>query len=191
MSKTSYFLLGVIAIALMYMGAVRLQEWYTQHKEAQEIAAQNDGELFRFQQIPVSLAAPEVELMQNPVKYQRAHTEIYLEDTPLTQEQQVKQAQDTIESIVRDFEQEPALAEFNQDLQTASQGTVQNLTDLSTQNLQQILQQTPEINGVVQKYAKNPDFAKIMEEIFSNPQFQQSVIKLQGEPGTAQKPAAQ
>ena len=52
MSKKSYFLLGIIAIALMYMGAVRLQEWYTQHKEAQEMAAQNDGELFRFQQIP-------------------------------------------------------------------------------------------------------------------------------------------
>ena len=97
-------MLGVIATALMYMGAVRLHEWYTQYKEAQEIAAQNDGELFRFQQIPVSLAAPEVELMQNPVKYQRTHTEIYLEDTPLTQEQQVKQAQDTIVSIVQDFE---------------------------------------------------------------------------------------
>jgi hypothetical protein len=191
MSKISYCLLGIIGAALIYMGAVRLQEWYAQRQAEQEIAAQNDGEPFTFQQVPISLAAPEVELMQSPIKYQRPYPEIYLEDIPLTQEQQIQQAQDTIESIVQDFKDEPALKEFNQELQQVSKGEVQGLADLSTQNLQQILQKNPEISHVVEKHAKEVDFAAVLDEIFSNPQFQQSVEQLQGKGRTPQKQAAQ
>jgi len=191
MSKTSYFLLALMAIALIYMGAVRLQEWRTAKQEMQEIADRNDGNPFTFQQVPVSLAAPEVELMQNPVKYQRPFPEVYLEDAPLTAQQQVEQAQETIVSIVEDFKDEPAIIEFNQDLQEASQGEVKDLADLSTQNLQQILQKNPEINRVVEKHMKDVDFAKILGEIFENPQFQQSVKELQGESASTQKQSAQ
>lgn len=191
LSKKSYCLLVLIAAALVYMGAVRLHEWRVQKKEAQEIAAQNDGEPFTFQQIPVSLAAPEPELMQNPVKYRRPYPEIYIEDAPLTSEQQIQQAQETIASIVEDFKNNPSVIRFNQDLQAASDGEVQDLVDLSTQNLQQIVQRNPEVSKVVEKYVKNEDFMKILQEIFNNPQFKQSVEELQGESATQQKQPAQ
>jgi hypothetical protein len=191
MSKTSYFLMGVIVTALVYMGAVRLHQWHSQRMEEQEIAAQNDGEPFTFQQVPVSMAAPEAELMQNPVKYRRPYPEIYLEDTPLTPEQQTKQAQDTIVSIVQDFQNEPALAKFNDDLQEASNGEVKDLVDLSTKNLEQILQRNPEIQRVVEDHSKDVNFAEVLNEIFQNPQFQQSVHQLQGGKNASKKPTAQ
>lgn len=180
-----------MAAALLYMGAARLHEWYAQHQQEKQIAAQNDGEPFSFQKVPLSLAPAEVEPMQNPVKYQRPFPEIYLEDTPLAPAEQVQQAQETIKSIVQDFADEKSLQQFNQELQAASQGAVQDLVDLSTQNLQQLLQQNPEIDRVVQKHVKKPDFSKILKEIFENPQFQQSVQELQGPGTTAQKQPAQ
>lgn len=191
MSKTSYFLIALIVAALIYMGAVRLQEWHAAKKEMQEIAAQNDGTPFTFQQVPISLAAPEAEPMKTPVKYHRSYPEIYLEDAPLTEQQQAEQAQQTIVSIVADFKYNPAIAKFNQELQEASGGQVKDLADLSIQNLQQILQQNPEIGHVVERHSKNVDFAKVLKEIFENPQFQQSVKELQGEGAASQKQAAQ
>lgn len=187
MSKISYGLIGLMLAALVYMGAVRFYEWYSARQEEQEIAAQNDGEPFSFQQVPLSLAAPEVEVMESPVKYRPKYPEIYLEDTPLTDEEQTQQAQETIVSIVQDFDQEAALAQFNQAVQDVSEGKVQGLVDLSTQNVQQILQQNPEIAHVVAKHAKNPDFNKVLQEIFANPQFQQSVRQLQGNNAVLQK----
>ena len=187
MSKTSYALIGIMLAALTCMGAARLYEWYAAWHEAQEIAAQNDGEPFSFQQMPVALSAPEAEPMQSPVKYRPHYPEVYLEDTPLSASAQAQQAQQTIVSIVQDFNQEEALSKFNQELQAASQGHVQGLADLSTQNLQQLLQQNPEIAHVVAKHAKNPDFNKVLKEIFANPQFQQSVQQLQGPGAVLQK----
>ena len=188
-----------MAAALLYMGAARLHEWYAQHQQEKQIAAQNDGEPFSFQKVPLSLAPAEVEPMQNPVKYQRPFPEIYREDAlkaliapePVAPAEQVQQAQETIKSIVQDFADEKSLQQFNQELQAASQGAVQDLVDLSTQNLQQLLQQNPEIDRVVQKHVKKPDFSKILKEIFENPQFQQSVQELQGPGTTAQKQPAQ
>lgn len=191
MSKTSYFLLTLIAAALIYMGVVRLQEWRAERQEIQEIADKNDGNPFTFQKVPVSLAAPEVELMPKPVKYRRPLPEIYIEDAPLTEQQQIEQAQETISSIVEDFKDDPAVVQFNQDLQEASSGEVKDLADLSTQNLEQILQKNPEIAQVVAKHTQNVDFAKVLQEIFENPQFQQSVKELQGESAAMQKQSAQ
>lgn len=182
MSKTSYALIGIMVAALLYMGAARLYEKWEQHVETQNAAALVDGEPFSFQHIPVSMAAPQAEVMQAPVKYQRAVAEIYLEDTPLSQEQKDQQAQDTLASIVEDFKTDPAIAQFNKDLQTATQGNMQNLADLSSQNLAQFVQQNPQIMQVVQKHMNNKDFAAKINEIFSNPQFQQSVRQLQGNP---------
>lgn len=187
MSKTSYALIGLMVAALLYMGAARLYEKWEQHIEAQNAAALADGEPFSFQQVPLSLAAPQAQPMQAPVQYQRALPEIYLEDTPLSQEQKDQQAQDTLVSIVDDFKADPAVAQFNQDLQTATQGTMQNLADLSSQNLAQFVQQNPQVMQVVQKHLNNKDFAAKINEIFSNPQFQQSVRQLQGNPQQIQQ----
>ncbi len=187
MSKTSYALIGVMVAALLYMGAARLYEKWEQQVEAQNAAALADGEPFTFQHVPVSLAAPQMEPMQNPVKYQRAVSEIYLEDTPLTEDQKDKQAHDTLNSIVSDFKADPAVAQFNEDLKSATQGNMQNLADLSSQNLAQFVQQNPQIMQVVQKHLNNKEFAAKINEIFSNPQFQQSVRQLQGNPQQMQR----
>jgi hypothetical protein len=180
MSKTSYALIGVIVAALIFMGAVRWHERRQLLQEQTQQAAMHDGEPFSFQHIPVDLAAPQPELMQDPIPYKRPLPEIYVEDTPLPPAQQIQQAQDTVHSIIDDFNNEPALAKFNQELQAASHGQINSLEDLSTQNLEQILQQNPEVNQIVQKHLKQPDFQQIITQIFQNPQFQQSVQTLQG-----------
>ena len=179
MSKTSYVLIAIMATALLFMGAVRLREVHVRNRQAAEDASQHDGEPFSFQHIPVSLAAPEAEMPMAPVEYHPQGQVIYLEDTPLTPLQKRKQARDTISSILADFQRNATLAGFNQEIQQASNGEVRGLEDLSTQNLEQIVQKNPQIKGVVEKHLKNPDFAKMIDEIFQNPQFQQSVQTLQ------------
>lgn len=188
MSKTSYALIGLMVAALLCMGAVRLYEKWEQYVEAQKAAALAEVDPFSFQHVPVSLAAPQIEPMQTPVKYQRTLPEIYLEDTPMTKEQKDEQAQDTLVSIVEDFQTDPAIAQFNQDLQIATQGNMQDLADLSSQNLAQFIEQNPQVKQIIQKHLNNKDFAEKINEIFSNPQFQQSVRQLQGSP---QPPAQQ
>ncbi len=179
MSKTSWFFILVIVAALGYMGAVRWQEWRMALQEAQETAARQDGEPFSFQQVPVSLAAPQAEPLQDPVLYRAPYPEVYLEDTPLTPAQQQAQAQDTITSILADYKNDPALVQFTAEMQAATHGQVQGLADLSTQNLAQVIDQNPQIAGIVQKHLKNKDFSKLIDEVFQNPQFQQSVKALQ------------
>ena len=191
MSKTSYALIGLMVAALLYMGAARLYQAWQRYAQAQEAAALNDGEPFSFQHVPVSLAAPQAEPMQAPVPYQPYQSSIYLEDTPLQPAARQVQAQQTLHSIVEDFTKEPSFAQFNQDLQATTQGSVQNLADLSSQNLAQLIQKNPEIVRVVQQHLSNPDFASKINEIFSNPQFQQSVQQLQGQaPAPAATPSA-
>ena len=182
MSKTSYALIGLMVAALLYMGAACLYEKWEQYTQAQQAAELTDAEPFSFQHVPLSMAAPQAEPVQTPVKYQRILPEIYLEDTPLSPEQKDQQAQDTLVSIVEDFKADPSIIEFNRDLQTATQGNMQNLADLSSKNLAQFTQQNPQIVQVVQKHMKNKDFAAKINEIFSNPQFQQSMRQLQGDP---------
>ena len=179
MSKISYALIVCMTAALIYMGAVRWQESRTRNRQAQEEASRQDGEPFSFQHIPLSLAAPEAPYSPAPVEYRPQGREIFLEDTPLTPLQQQKQARDTIASILADFKKYTTLAGFDEEIRQASDGQVQGLEDLSTQNLAQIVQQHPQISHVVSKHLQNPDFSKVIDEIFQNPQFQQSVQKLQ------------
>ncbi len=188
MSKTSYALLTVIITALLYMGAVRLREWQSARQAAREAQLASEATPFSFQQLPISLAAPQARPLESPVRYMPAMPEIYLEDAPLAPQLQDQQAQETISSILDDFNQIQAMADFNQELQQVSNGQVQGLEDLSTQNLAQIVQQNPEISHVVEKHLKNQDFAKAVEEIFANPQFQQSVRQLQGQSPAVQTP---
>ena len=182
MSKTSIFLIIVMAAALVYMGAVRGYEFY-QQKVAQweeERAEQIDS--FSFQNVPISLAAPQAEPMARPVIFNpklAQEQEVFYEDVPLNPQEQTKQAQDTILSIVQDFNSEPEVQAFNKDLIQATQGAAVDLSALSGGDVAQVLKQNPEIAQIITKHMQNPEFAQTVQQIFSNPQFVESVRQLQ------------
>ena len=185
MSKTSYFLLTVIVAALLYMGAVRGYQFYEQKAAQWQDERAAEGGVFSFQQVPVSLAAPQAEPTAAPVEFlpQRSAA-VFLEDAPLAQQEQTQQAHDTIRSILRDYKNDPALQSFNSDLKKATQGQAADLGALSGENLAQVLKENPQISEVVSKHMKDPDFAQVVQQIFSNPQFVESVRHLQ-QPGAA------
>ena len=182
MSKTSILLILIMAAALVYMGAVRGYELY-QKKVAQweeERAEQIDS--FSFQNVPVSLAAPQAEPMARPVLFNpntAQEQEVFYEDAPLAPAEQTKQAQDTILSIVQDFNNQPEMQAFNKDLKQATQGSAPDLSALSGGDFAQVLKQNPEIAQVITKHMQNPEFAQTVQQIFSNPQFVESVRQLQ------------
>lgn len=182
MSKTSIFLIVIMAAALVYMGAVRGYELY-QKKVAQweeERAEQIDP--FSFQNVPVSLATPQAEPMARPVLFDPKavqEQEVFYEDAPLDPQAQTKQAQETILSIVQDFNNEPEVQAFNKDLLEATQGSAPDLSALSGGDVAQVIKQNPEIMQVIGKHMQNPDFAQTVQQIFSNPQFVESVRQLQ------------
>jgi len=181
MSKKSWFMVYVMLTALLFMGAVRIYQFgerkYNEYMEKQL----NDGDQFTFQKIPVALPSRRPEKVSLPVDYVPPAQDVFIEEKPLDQAAQIKQAQDTITSIIDDFRNEEALRSFNAQLQEVSNGQMQSLDDLTTQDLRQFIQANPEIEAVVSRHMQQPDFAKLINEIFSNPQFQQSVRELQGE----------
>ena len=193
MSKLSYTLIAIMAAALIFMGAVRGYQLY-QRKTAQweeERALAQDA--FSFQNVPVSLAAPQAEVMPFPVRFDASsHQDVFLEDAPLAPEQEVRQAQDTIASILEDYKDDENLRSFNRELAAASSGRAVDLSALSGGDLHQLLQANPEISSVVSKHMQNPDFAKTVQQILTNPQFIKSVQDLQragAEASSAQKKA--
>lgn len=177
MSKTSYALIAIMAAALLYMGAARVYQVYERKVAEREAAAVSS---FSFQNVPVSLAAPQAEPVSYPVAFEPAPEDVYLEDVPLTAEQKIQQAQDTIVSILDDYKDDPNLQQFNRALSQATQGKVDNLGVLSGDGLAQILQENPQVGQVVAESMKNPEFAKTVQQIFTNPQFIESVKQLQG-----------
>ncbi|MBR4355311.1 MAG: hypothetical protein IKP96_01885 [Elusimicrobiaceae bacterium] len=180
MSKKSYFFIAVMLTALLFMGAVRGYQFYA-HKAAEwEEKRIEQTAAFSFQQVPLSLAAPKAEPVSAPQPFVESQlAPVFLGDVPLSEEQTVRQAQDTLRSIVQDFQQEPEIQSFNRDLAQATKGQAIDLSSLSGGNLAQILQDNPRIKEVVSKHMQNPDFAQKVQEIFSNPQFVQSVRQLQ------------
>lgn len=180
MSKLSYTLIAIMAAALIFMGAVRGYQLY-QRKAAQwEEERSHAQSAFSFQNVPVSLAAPQAEMMAFPVRFEAASQEdIFLEDVPLSQEQEVRQAQDTIASILEDYKDDAQLRAFNRDLAAASSGHAVDLSALSGGDLKQVLKANPKIGAVVSKHMQNPEFAKTVRQILSNPQFVKSVKDLQ------------
>lgn len=188
MSKLSRVLIMIMAAALMYMGAVRGYQLY-QRKTAQweEERIREQG-AFSFQNVPVSLAAPQAEPMSRPVLFEPSrHKDVFLEDAPLAPEQEVRQAQDTIASILEDYKDDGSLQSFNRDLAAATQGQALDLSALSGGDLGKVLQDNPEVGKVVGKYMQNPDFAQTVQQILTNPQFVKSVQDLQrrGAPAAA------
>lgn len=179
MSKVSYFLIALIITALLFMGAVRGYQFY--EKKAAQLEAERaaNQQTFSFQNVPLQLAPEGPEPVSRPVLFSERKQDIFLEEAPLNNQQEVQQAQDTIESILADFREDPNLQAFNKDLKDATDGNAVDLRGLSHGNLSEILQQNPEISAVVTKHMQNPDFAKTIEQIFSNPQFVESIQALQ------------
>lgn len=188
MSKLSYSLIAIMAAALIFMGAVRGYQLY-QRKTAQwEEERAHAQSAFSFQNVPVSLAAPRPEIMSLPVRFDASsHQDVFLEDAPLAPEQEVRQAQETIASILEDYKEDEQLRAFNQDLAAASSGRAVDLSALSGGNLKQVLQANPEIAAVVSKHMQNPDFAQTVQQILTNPQFVKSVQDLQRAGAAASK----
>ena len=186
MSKTSYVLIAVMAAALLFMGAVRGRQWYEERQDrAEQERLEREG-AFSFQHVPISLA-PKVAPQSYGFKEYKMPSDILI-GKPLSSQAQVRQAQDTIVSIVEDYQQEPSVQSFNRDLSQASGEKAADLTALSSGDLTELIQTNPQIRSVVDKHMRNPDFAKIIEQIFSNPQYQRSVRILERQ--TKSAPAA-
>lgn len=212
MSKASRLLIAIMLTALLFMGAVRGYQFY-QSKVAQwEEERQNQAAAaFTFQDVPVSLAAPQADIVPMPVvlpadvtsmnilpengavpeqkpKAKSVPTqEVFLEDTPLSAEDETRQAKDTLRSIVQDYKNEPEIKSFNQELAQVTNGQAVDLSSLSTGDLRQVLKDNPQIQAVVSKHMQDPDFAKKVQQILSNPQFVRSVQQLQRNAAVPQK----
>lgn len=172
MSKTSYALICIMAAALCYMGAVRAYQFYQEKVETQQQTRDAQSLLSHV------VEADDTESV--PALWHAPAEDIFLEEKPLSQIQKEQQAKETIESIVNDYRMLPALRQFHADLEAVTKGEVKQLDDLSKSNLAQVLAENPEIKSVVSKHMQSEDFAAVLQQIFSNPQFQQSVQDLQG-----------
>lgn len=172
MSKKSYALLFIMLTALALMGAVRGYEWYKHRVE-----------LYNQQHPAPPLFAAEPETLPPPAaleRWQPSKEDIFLEETPLSDILQEQQAKETIESILSDYRMNPAFRRFNEELERVTKGKVKDFGDLSTQSLVQILGENPQIMEIVSKNETKEDFMGVLQEIFSNPQYQKSVQQLQG-----------
>lgn len=174
MSKKSWILLFIMCSALIYMGALRMYQWvqhrveiYNEKHPAPVRLVQTEEEPLLDENTPLERWAP-------------AREDIFLEQQPLPEVLQEQQARETIASILRDFQLDPALIKFNRELEQATRGDVRSLEELSNRGLELLLEQHPEIQEVVNNNSANEDFAAVLKQIFSNPQYQQSVQKLQG-----------
>ena len=190
MSKTSYTLLGIMLVALAYMGGLRAYQWYERKAAAWEEERVSQQGVFSFQQVPLSLAAPQAEPIAQPVVFKEdAFKDVFLEDQPLPADLQTRQAQETIVSIVKDFQNEPEIQSFNRDLAAATQGQAADLSALSGGDLAQVMKDNPQIGQVVAKHMQDPEFEKKLRQIFSNPQFVESVRRLQQAGAPISQPA--
>jgi hypothetical protein len=171
MSKTSYALICIMMAALCYMGAVRAYQFYQSKVEAQQEMYGNTS---------LSRLAEADNTESVPTLWQAPAEDIFLEEKPLSQVKKEQQAKETIQSILNDYRMNPALRKFHADLEEATHGQVKRLDDLSGSNLANIMAEHPEIRSVVSKHMQSADFAAALQQIFSNPQFQQSVQDLQG-----------
>ena len=175
MSKLSRFLIGVIIAGLAFITSINLYRAYEKHvqeTESDSFATQT------FHQVPVSYAPVEPDIPVYKKYEEPGQKEIYLEDPTLDPEQAQQQARETVKSILEDYRQDPSLQAFYQDLQESTGKNI-NLEDLSGENLGAILQQYPQVQEVIRQHSQDPQFAKTLQEIFTNPQFVQSVAVLQ------------
>lgn len=193
MSKTSYFLIAVMTVGLLFIMAMRGYRWYEARAEQEESERMNSTESFTFQHVPMSMAAPEPDIPSAPVPFETLikTQDVFLEEQPLTPEAEVKQAKETISSIVQDYQSKPELKQFNQDLARATNGQAVDLKSISQGDISKLMKQNPQIQEVVSKHMQNPEFAKTVQQILTNPQFVQSVRQLQKRGVSVPVPAQQ
>ena len=182
MSKTSKALLIIMLAALCYMGAVRAYQFYDAKVQAQK-EAQAAEPVFNH----VTCGSDEVR--PKPTLWTPPAQDVFIEEPPLSAQLETQQAKETLESIFNDYKNDPALQQFNKDLKQATGGQVPDLESLSNQSINQIMMQNPQIGEVIKKNMSSADFQRVLNEIFSNPQFQESVKQIQGE-GLGFVPAA-
>lgn len=180
MSKTSWFYICAMVAIVAFVGATRGYHAYEEYKQQEE---EESYSAFTFQNVPITLGAPQAEPVSKPVPYNpEATQDVFLGADPLSPQQEVQQADLTLESIFSDYQTDPALADFNKELSHLTQGRAQTLQDLSGPRLTTIMQDYPEVNNLIKKHLQNPQFAAVVGQIFSNPQYVQSVQVLQGQP---------
>lgn len=176
MSKTSRFFLWVIIVGLAFIAGVRLYRAYERHA-AQE--AETPTPTMTFNNVPIQRVPPRAEESVYK-RWSDEPREIFLEDGNLPAPQQARQARETVKSILNDYRQEPKMQAFVADLRKATGRSDIDLAVLSSEQLSQLLQQYPQLQQVVAEYSRDPEFVKMLQEIFSNPQFVSSVQVLQG-----------
>lgn len=176
MSKTSRFFLTVIVVGLAFIAGLRLYRMY-EVKVAQ--MAEQEPASYTFNNVPIDYRPMPA---QTPVfKHlppQDEPQEIFLEDTPLPPPQARQQAEETIVSVLNDYRQDPKMQAFYADLKAVTGDDI-TMAQLSGADLPKLLKQYPQLQGVIAKHAQDPQFAKTMQEILTNPQFVQSVAVLQ------------
>ena len=172
MSKISQILIVIMLAALGYMGAVRAYQFYMHKVQLQQEQVEEVSSPF------VRLAEDDPRPM--PIQWQPPTEDVFIEEKPLSAVLEGQQSKETIESILNDYRMNPAFRKFNEDLKNATQGNIQSFDELSNQSLAQIVVQHPEVNEVIRKNLQSEDFAQMIKQVFSNPQFQQSVKQLQG-----------
>lgn len=188
MSKASRFFLWVIILGLAFIAGLRLYRTYEQRTAEEASSAEPT---MTFNHVPVQRVIPQTE----PQVYKRwtgeaAVQEIYLEDVSLPAPQEKEQARQTVVSILNDYKDDPKIQAFYADLRAATGRNDLDLADLSGDGLPKLLAQYPQIQQVIAQYAKDPEFAKTLQEIFSNPQFARSVGILQQNKTASTVPAS-
>ena len=159
-------------VGLAYMAAMRGYQWYERR-----------AALYNERHTPSSLYVAQPDALPAPAALEDwapAKEDLFLEEKPLTQMLQEQQAKETITSILNDYRMDPAFRKFNAELERITEGKIKDFEELSNQSLSQILQDNPQIVDFANSSETKEDFARILQEIFSNPQFQKSVQKLQG-----------
>ena len=177
MSKLSRFFIGVIVVGLAFIASLHLYRAYENYVQQTEQDA--SGPTFTFNDVPVDFS-PHPEAMETTLvgTGEKTGQEVFLGGVELDSETEKEQARQTIASILDDYRQDTKLQAFYADLQKAT-GEQISLADLSGENLGNLLEQYPQIQEVLARYAKDPEFTKTLQEIFSNPQFVRSVAILQ------------
>ena len=176
MSKLSRFLISVIITGLAFIAGMHMYHAYEQTVSDQRAQEEELGQSITQ---GTSLSAPSLQL---PVfRGGSAETllkEIYLQDTPLPADLNKEQARQTLRSILDDYRENPQLQDFYEDLRRNT-GESLTLSDLSGENMKDLLIKHPQIQEIIARHSKDPQFVKTLQEIFSNPQFIHSVAVLQ------------
>lgn len=177
MSKTSYALIGVMIAAVAWMAGVRGYQAYEAYAAKQD---QKDVSVFEFQKVPLQLDVPVAEPVSAPVAYPAPSAEIYLADEPLSPVLEKEQAVQTVRSILSDYGQEETLRRFGRELAQATDGEITGLESLSGPDLARLVQKYPQVSEVIARNLQDPQFAELVRQVFSNPQYVQSISVLQG-----------